>query len=560
MKRIWWFLFCWLGTCAAALAQEKITAEQYIETYKSLAVVEMQRTGIPASITLAQGLMESGNGNSILAKEANNHFGIKCKKDWKGRSIHVDDDAPQECFRAYDRAEDSYRDHSDFLTTNVRYAFLFKLEPDDYKGWAYGLKSAGYATNPRYPEMLIETIEKYSLYQYDNGNKRQPVLANKEEKKVRCEPRRKRDDLFALNGLQVYEIQAGDDLEKIADKNHMMRWQILKYNDLCRHEPLIPGNILYLKPKMRKAKEEYHVVLAGEGMYYISQLHGIKLKRLYKLNRMVKWQEPKPGETLYLRTMRTTPPAVLPENTITERKGVKIKVEEPPKPAVQLNASTEKAPAPKEPVIIPIPAQISSSAIEHKPVLYQRLKDTSSYHVVEEGETIYGVAKNYGITVQDLQHWNNISDLNISPGQKVRIRRPVERSLMENVISPKSATISPAVPLTDAEGWYTVKAGETLYSISRNSGIPIDTIIKRNHLGTSSLSVGQKLILEPVGKNQEKNVPSEANLTQDFHVVEAGESLYSIAKRYGLTVEELKVINNLADDHIAEGQKLRLKK
>lgn len=565
MKRVIWFLFCWLGLSATAFAQEKITAEQYINTYKSLAIVEMQRTGIPASITLAQGLMESGNGNSSLAKEANNHFGIKCKKDWTGRTIHVDDDAPQECFRAYDRAEDSYRDHSDFLTGNARYAFLFKLEPDDYKGWAYGLKSAGYATNPRYPEMIIETIEKYSLYQYDNGNKRQPgVLADKGEKKVRCEPRKRRDNelnpqnLMALNGLSVYEIQPGDDLQRVADKNQMMRWQILKYNDLCRNEPLIPGNILYLKPKMRKAKEEYHIVQAGEGMYYISQLHGIKLKRLYKLNLMVKWQEPKPGEKLYLRAKRTSPPQVLTEGTLIERKGVRIRQETPPK-SVPLQQMPDSLTAPKEPVITPVaPGAVATT--DKKPVLFQRSRDTSSFHTVEEGETIYGVAKNNGITVQDLQKWNGINDLSISAGQKLRIKRPAGKRSPEEKISEKSATITDNQALTDTQGLYIVKPGETLYSISRKSGIPVDTIIKRNQLGVSSLSVGQKLILEPVVKNQEKNTPTEANLTENFHVVAAGESLYSISRKYGLTVEELKVINNLADNSISIGQQLKVKK
>src|ERR1017187_7325918 len=159
---------------ASIAADTTLTAEQYIQTYKDLAIAEMKRTGIPASITLAQGLLESNSGNSYLAKVANNHFGIKCKTGWEGRSVKVDDDELQECFRAYDKAEDSYRDHSDFLTTQSRYAELFKLDPTDYKGWANGLKKAGYATNPKYPEKVIENIEKYALYQYDIGNKRVP--------------------------------------------------------------------------------------------------------------------------------------------------------------------------------------------------------------------------------------------------------------------------------------------------------------------------------------------------------------------------------------------------
>jgi flagellum-specific peptidoglycan hydrolase FlgJ len=167
-----------LASKPVAFGQEKkTTAEEYIQTYKDLAISEMKRTGIPASITLAQGLLESGNGNSKLAKDANNHFGIKCKSGWAGKSIKIDDDELQECFRAYDKVEDSYKDHSDFLIGNARYGFLFKLNPTDYKSWAYGLKQAGYATNPKYPDIIIGAIDKYALYQYDSGNTRIPPKA-----------------------------------------------------------------------------------------------------------------------------------------------------------------------------------------------------------------------------------------------------------------------------------------------------------------------------------------------------------------------------------------------
>ena len=145
----------------------KMTVEQYVEKYASFAVAEMYRSRIPASITLAQGLLESGNGNSRLAMKANNHFGIKCKKDWKGETLNEDDDAPQECFRKYPTPLDSYKDHSDFLMNGQRYSFLFDLEMTDYINWAKGLKSAGYATNPRYAEILITTIEKNNLQRFD---------------------------------------------------------------------------------------------------------------------------------------------------------------------------------------------------------------------------------------------------------------------------------------------------------------------------------------------------------------------------------------------------------
>jgi flagellum-specific peptidoglycan hydrolase FlgJ len=171
------YLFCLLvlvlfSSCHRKLHQQqkaarnKITTEEYIATYKKIARKEMKQHGIPASITLAQGILESGNGNSELARRANNHFGIKCTKDWNGKTYYIDDDKPNECFRRYRHAEASFHDHSAFLK-NKRYSDLFGLDREDYKGWAKGLKKAGYATNPKYPQLLINLIEKHKLYQYD---------------------------------------------------------------------------------------------------------------------------------------------------------------------------------------------------------------------------------------------------------------------------------------------------------------------------------------------------------------------------------------------------------
>src|SRR5574343_88332 len=177
MKRTLLFIILFINTWLCSLLQAqpvptkefpfKLTVEQYLDKYSAIAISEMHRSRIPASITLAQGLLESGNGNSRLALVANNHFGIKCKKDWTGESIKEDDDEAQECFRKYPTAEDSYRDHSDFLMKGQRYAFLFDLEPTDYKGWAEGLKRAGYATNPNYPNLLISLIERHNLHRFD---------------------------------------------------------------------------------------------------------------------------------------------------------------------------------------------------------------------------------------------------------------------------------------------------------------------------------------------------------------------------------------------------------
>ena len=251
--------------------------EEYIKKYRDIAVEEMERYHIPASITLAQGLLESGAGQGTLARKSNNHFGIKCGGDWRGKSVKHDDDARDECFRVYKNAADSYRDHSKFLAGRPRYASLFKLDMTDYKGWAHGLKKAGYATNPRYAYQLIDIIERYDLYKYDkkgglkwmkeNPNPHQPYLAN---------------------GL-VYVIgRSGDTWKSLSKEFDISKRKLRKYNDLYKDYVIQDGDILYLEKKNRKAQKGniVHVLRHGESMYSISQKYGIRLKRLYKMNKM----------------------------------------------------------------------------------------------------------------------------------------------------------------------------------------------------------------------------------------------------------------------------------
>lgn len=251
--------------------------EEYIKKYRDIAVEEMERYHIPASITLAQGLLESGAGQGTLARKSNNHFGIKCGGDWRGKSVKHDDDARDECFRVYKNAADSYRDHSKFLAGRPRYASLFKLDMTDYKGWAHGLKKAGYATNPRYAYQLIDIIERYDLYKYDkkgglkwmkeNPNPHQPYLAN---------------------GL-VYVIgRSGDTWKSLSKEFDISKRKLRKYNDLYKDYVIQDGDILYLEKKNRKAQKGniVHVLRHGESMYSISQKYGIRLKHLYKMNKM----------------------------------------------------------------------------------------------------------------------------------------------------------------------------------------------------------------------------------------------------------------------------------
>lgn len=291
-------------------SSKRISRAEYIEMYKDDAIREMQRSGVPASITLAQGILESGDGNSPLARKANNHFGIKCHSDWQGKTFHQDDDAKDECFRKYKNVLESYHDHSEFLKKK-RYAFLFDLKSTDYKGWAKGLKKAGYATNPRYPQLLIKIIEDNNLHQYDlvkkptkSEGKRLWKERDEEATTIKSKISGRRGShtvKIHANNIRYISVKEEDTFEKIASEFNMGLWQLYKYNDWDKNKELFDDGMLYLQPKRNKAQEDYHYVASGESMWDISQKHGIKLKKLYRKNRMNPGDKPSVGEKLYLR-------------------------------------------------------------------------------------------------------------------------------------------------------------------------------------------------------------------------------------------------------------------
>jgi LysM repeat protein len=290
------------------LPAQNLTRGEYIQKYKDIAIQEMAEFGIPASITLAQGVLESGNGNSRLATEANNHFGIKCHTGWEGPSIKIDDDAKDECFRKYDHAMESYKDHSFFLSQRGRYAFLFDLDITDYKGWARGLKQAGYATNPKYADLLIKIIEENDLHKYDlyGGDY---VAINKYPDEIPKEKNREYEafgvgnnerKIFLNNDRKFIYARKGDDFYKIADDFNIYNYQLWKYNDLTKEDQLKEGQMIYLEKKKNKGETDFHTVKVGETMYSISQDYGIKLKQLYKKNRMKAGSSPRTGQVLWL--------------------------------------------------------------------------------------------------------------------------------------------------------------------------------------------------------------------------------------------------------------------
>ena len=298
-----------------------IDRREYIKTYNNLAIKEMNRSKIPASITLAQALLESDNGNSTLAKKANNHFGIKCHSTWNGPKVYHDDDRRNECFRKYESVYDSYKDHSNFIANGSRYQFLFNYKTDDYKSWARGLQKAGYATSRTYATMLIKIIEDNKLYTFDSGKATdytEPVNSGTDSLVFiagdvdNFSISINKHKVYNQNRIDYIIVKKGDTFESITEEFGMLPFEIYKYNELNQPAKISEGQILYLQPKRNKAAHgiDYHIVEEGETMYLISQKYGIKLNKLYEKNLMQKTDKPEVGKKLWLRSIKTHQEAI----------------------------------------------------------------------------------------------------------------------------------------------------------------------------------------------------------------------------------------------------------
>lgn len=315
MKKIFLLIAVLICTIVAAAQSPQ---KKYIDRYSALAVEEMYRSGVPASITLAQGLLESGYGLSELAVRSNNHFGIKCHNNWTGSRVYHDDDSKGECFRKYDNPEESFRDHSDFLRYRDRYKFLFDLELTDYKGWAHGLRKAGYATDPKYPQKLIGLIEEYELYRFDvpeqsgpDGGIRvipeSPVVIER----VRPLTDRQREvfcynlsrQMYSQNGVPFIYAAEGETYGSIAKSYRLFLKEILKFNELEADAELAPGTVVYLQKKKGKAAAglDKYVVEGRQNLRDISQRFAVRLKNLCKLNGITEDHVLNDGDVLLLR-------------------------------------------------------------------------------------------------------------------------------------------------------------------------------------------------------------------------------------------------------------------
>ena len=382
-------------------AQPADIIRNYIATYKDLAIHEMQRTGVPAAIKLAQGIHETFAGQSVLVRKSNNHFGIKCKTGWTGESVSHDDDARGECFRKYASAADSYRDHSDFLRTRSHYAFLFNLDPTDYEAWAHGLKKAGYATNPKYPQVIIKLIKDYNLQDYTliamNLKKEESVVwTNKTETASHAAAAEKIEateavvaqkpavqravypsGLFRINETNVVFIAKGTSYLAVAEEHNIPLARLFEFNDIAAAtEVALQDQLLFLQRKKRTGANEYHVVAEGETLYDIAQAEGIRIESLLSYNHLARHMQPEAGEKLYLRSKAPAMPRL------------------------------------KE-------LRKTVAAIFEK----ETADDQYLVHTVQPKETLYSITKKYSVATEDLMKWNNLDSADLKVGQQLRINK-----------------------------------------------------------------------------------------------------------------------------------------
>jgi LysM repeat protein len=410
------FLLSLLSRFSQAQPADAILA--YIARYKDLAIAEMKRTGIPAAITLAQGIHETEAGTSVLVRKSNNHFGIKCKDNWTGQSVSHDDDARGECFRKYTAPEESYKDHSDFLKTRPNYASLFKLDPTDYEAWAYGLKRAGYATNPKYAQVLIKLIRDYNLEDYtlialdkmkEDGFAKNDKFSAEKNTSIITSKKNKTDEEgetimpvvsiginypfgeFKINDTRVIYVKKGTSYLTIAQQYEIPLVRLFEFNDLKQQEITPDDQLVFIQRKRKTGDHEYHVVQAGENIYSIAQTEAIRLESLLEYNNLGANMQPAVGETLYLRTKSSSMPRLAAKNSVAEN----------------LNSSYQTV------------------AVNNNTVNQKQTRSQNSFivHAVQPKETVYSIARKYNVSPDDVANWNQLQDYDLRIGQSLKIYR-----------------------------------------------------------------------------------------------------------------------------------------
>lgn len=409
---------------------QNVAYEMYIQQYKEIAIEEMHRTGMPASVKLAQGLIESNAGRSDLARSARNHFGIKCGGSWSGGKFYKKDDdydsrgrLIKSCFRKYDSVEDSYTAQSEFLrdpNKQYRYGFLFKLDPTDYRGWAHGLLKAGYATNPRYAQLIIKVIEQYGLDQYDR-QKTEAEWVMDESYMPRT---------FSVNDVEYVLAESGDTPKNLSMDFGVSIKRILKYNENLYSEDqvLSAGTRVFLQKKRNRyrGKKKYHYVKAEETMFTISQEYGVSLNKLYKKNKMEEGTEPAIGERIKLRglfavskrpTLRSEKVSILPDAPRESmQKDEEVKIDIPDD--LELDDGVDDS--------LQMEERASDGQVE-SPVTEKKGKPTEVMSIlrytVKKGDSLYKISREYDTSVERIIELNDLKDATIHPGDVLKIEQ-----------------------------------------------------------------------------------------------------------------------------------------
>ncbi|MEM6699488.1 MAG: glucosaminidase domain-containing protein [Bacteroidota bacterium] len=464
-----------------AFASAKSAQEQYIQKYRKIAVEEMQRTGIPASIKLAQGILESNAGRSRLAQKANNHFGMKCGGDWVGGKFYKEDDdydnrgrLQKSCFRKYDRAKDSWYAHSEFLK-KPRYQYLYNLRPDDYKGWARGLKRAGYATSPSYAHDLITVIETYRLYEYDVIESQLPTKVLEEPILPRKEIVIPSNDAPAdlkvisyVNDVKVTYVQAGETLMDVASRTGVSSNALLKYNELFNSSSVVMKTgtrvFLQLKRNANRDKQVWHKVQPGEDMFDIAQKYGIQLEKLYERNLMKDKTQAAVGEQIMLRGKRHETP---------DLRGVeKEQVIESTAPASKIEIPTAEMETPQP-----------------RPELQTEQVEEEEGGFMNEEDVVY------------LDELENPFEEEVLEDEII-VKTHESETLLDSGFGEEEELIIPQTPevietpqtnITTATAYYTVRPKDTLYSIARSHGATVDQIMSWNDLAGNTIHPNQQL-------------------------------------------------------------------
>lgn len=523
-----------LLTTISANAQKLDTTNivAYIKQYKNIAIAEMKRSGIPASITLAQGIHESSFGTSYLAKNTNNHFGIKCKDTWTGKTFKYTDDAPNECFRVYDNVEESYKDHTEFLK-RPRYADLFLLDKYDYKGWAAGLKKAGYATNPKYAPILIKTIEDFQLYAFDKGvnpsylNTEMPVIIEQDEESIykvtdsieidnQYQPTNNKNidvvktsvetaqqkpnfnkpvnkTITKINNVKSVKFYNGETLDLIANALKIEKDDLLKYNDITDESQIKVGQSIFIQQKKKSNSEATYKIKQEDNIWSISQKKGIRLSSLLKMNKLEPGEEPAVKETITLKGKIKDKPKL---RTAKEIKAV-------PQPIITAKPTNTVKPSNS----IKAEQKSEKSALENLGVEIVRARDTIYPAITEPIQNASAVDS------ARLLGWEKSTKL---------LEKPA-------IIAPTKENITQNIPKKEVE---------------------IQTIVKKEENITDKLTP----TVYPISIDYNKLPKS----TSDTHIIVKGDTMYNISKRYNISIAQIMEWNNLSEQVVKLGQELKI--